>query len=189
MDDYLISGLIFAKNRNECMQELNRRLNLLSLTEKQKAKMIKGEEVILELLRRTNKSWGSRCIISNITDPLALLKPKKLTLSELMIVIDEVYCIIEENHRSFSYQSVDVLMAIIGESKKKSPYYSELLTRLKKIGLNKKQIRAFIESEQLIIAQSRWGKKNDYSKKKKTLIKLFRVFIFIKKLLQKLEFN
>jgi hypothetical protein len=156
-DDRLTSELIFLGGDSN-WQELIRRLTFLKLTDEQSAEYIAGEEVILKETGGLGvKLWAKHIYNGCYSYPEELPDPRKMTLSEIVLLMDEAIVGWAE---WIPAAMRDAVCRIAGIRSYSSPYDNELRARFHALGFNTEQYISFVANESLIIKRLKWKKKD-----------------------------
>lgn len=155
-DDRLTSELIFLGGTAN-KKELFRRLELLKLTKEQQINLIASEENILKASGGLGTGlWANYNFIVSSTTKETLPSEKGMTLSELVLVIDDALGCRACEHETLPDPAFEAICHIIGNCEVRSPYDSELRARFDSLGLNRGQYIHFIVNESLIIKRLKW---------------------------------
>lgn len=156
-DDRLTSELIFLGGDTN-KQELIRRLNFLRLTAGQSAEFIAAEE---EILKETGglgvKLWAKHIYNGCFAYPEDLPDPKKMTLSEIVLLIDEAMLKWKEWLPPAMQNEICRIAGLCADS---GPYDNELKARFRALGLNVDQCISFIINESIIIRRLKWKRRS-----------------------------
>ena len=156
-DNRLTSELIFLGGTANKI-ELFRRLNLLKLTEEQQTNLIASEENILKASGGLGTGlWAKHNYIDSSTTKETLPSEKNMTLSELILMVDDALGCRAREHETLPDPAFEAICHIVGNSEVPSPYDGELRARFRDLGLNQGQVGHFIVNESLIINRLKWN--------------------------------
>lgn len=175
--DCLTSELIFLMNENDDFEkELKRRFDLLGLSKKQSADLIKKEKQILTTLERPRKRWAGHYFLIEGVKKEDLPSPQELTLSELILIVDDANAAWVRDHEWLCEETFAAVSYVIGNKKEGSPYHNEFLSRLKTLDFTEdqagppNQVGSFIRNECMILERLKWGHHSNPAWQKSTMI-------------------
>lgn len=172
--DILTSELVqlcaLPGDNSEYSQELQRRLSLLELTNKQKEMFIALD---LEALGKKDPQFRQEALavgyhILDSTTIETLPNPSSCLTSELIMVVDDANATLFRDHHWLSDEVAAAVYFARGEFRfdkektgwvldKKGPYIEESERRFDLIGLEEWQRRSFVRNECLITGRAKWG--------------------------------
>lgn len=173
--DIMTSELIFRTASIEGLygQEFTRRLKAIGLSEEQIRALYQQEKYILsrtkELEAHRQRSWVRRYFIFNNSTQRDMPKGEELTLSELILITDDVNSAFFRDHHQLSEDAWKcVIMASCCAKYSKAEYYKAFQERTERLGWRKEQGNAYAKNENLLLARLKWDMTADQAWTRKT---------------------
>jgi hypothetical protein len=175
--DCMTSELVFLTENDgdQYHKEFMRRMSILGLDAKQAQKMMDDDKAIIASRKPTKEAKGRRWVRAyfftegqGIED---MPKPEKLTMSELIMFIDDAMAAITyQHHDHLSEKTYAIIGHVLGPKimvngfpkydLDHSPYHTEFLKRAKEYGM-KESYAKFAKNECMLLVRLKWRYRDD----------------------------
>ncbi len=175
LTDCMTSELIILHDQfrdNKYLEELQRRLNLLGLTDEQQEIFEKSERE-----RAKNRPFPALYTMGLVRhyflmDGIGIENiptPQQCLTSELFAIFDDAHAAWVRDRRWLQKKTVDAIEQICG-SRKASPYFEEYNQRVKEWNWTSLQRHSYNKNEILILGRVKWGHHNTLAWQPETMV-------------------
>lgn len=169
--DCMTSELLLMTEKEEDVyhKEFERRMTLLGLTKEQVEKIENEDKEIIKARNLSPEArdvrWSCFFFIMDGKGVEDMPKPEQLTLSELIMIIDDANAALWRDHGWLQDKTFKIIPHVLGIDDegncKHSPYYDEFEKRTGGYGLTKDQKASFVGNESLVLKRLKWGYGNE----------------------------